>query len=108
LITGRIVDQRSIWRGSARSKIFSNLLRALNDCCVLKSSESMNKNLVLIATVSLVLGACERHPASQLPAEGEGAAKEQPEKTSETAEKPAAPQASPSGTPKTYFPQKNS
>ncbi|HZC59080.1 MAG TPA: hypothetical protein VE154_03730 [Chthoniobacterales bacterium] len=68
----------------------------------------MNKNLVLIATVSLVLGACERHPASQLPAEGEGAAKEQSEKTSESAQKQVAPQVSPSGTPKTYFPQNNS
>ena len=68
----------------------------------------MNKNLVLIATVSLVFGACERHPASQLPTEGEGAAKEQSEKTSESAQKQAAPQASPSGTPKTYFPQNNS
>jgi hypothetical protein len=75
---------------------------------VLKLPESMNKNLVLIATVSLVLGACERHPASQLPTEGGGAANEQSEKTSESAQKQAAPQASPSGTPKTYFPQNNS
>jgi hypothetical protein len=74
---------------------------------VLKLPESMNTNLVLIATVSLVLGACERHPASQLPTEGEGAAKEQSEKANETGEKQAAPQASPSGTPKTYFPQNN-
>ena len=36
----------------------------------------MKKYLVLIATVSLALGACERHPASQLPTEGEGVAKE--------------------------------
>jgi hypothetical protein len=75
---------------------------------VLKLAESMNKNLVLIATVSLVLGACERHPASQLPTEGEGGVKEQSEKTSETAEKQAVPQTSPSGTPKTYFPKSNS
>jgi hypothetical protein len=94
--------------GSFESKIFSNLLRALTDCCVLKLAELMKNNLVLIATVALVLGACERHPASQLPTEGEGAAKEQSEKTNESADKQATPQASPSGTPKTYFPQNNS
>jgi hypothetical protein len=67
----------------------------------------MKKNLVLIATVSLVLGACERHPASQLPTEGEGSAKEQSEKTNESPATQTTPQASPSGTPKTYFPQNN-
>src|ERR1700680_1360102 len=46
------------------------LLRAL------KLLTLMKKYLVLIATVSLVLGECERHPASQLPTEGEGVAKE--------------------------------
>jgi len=75
---------------------------------VLKLPELMKNNLVLIATVALVLGACERHPASQLPTEGEGAAKEQSEKTNESADKQTKPQASPSGTPKTYFPQNNS
>jgi hypothetical protein len=72
---------------------------------VLKLPELMKNNLVLIATVALVLGACERHPASQLPTEGEGSAKEQSEKTNESADKQATPQASPSGTPKTYFPK---
>ena len=38
----------------------------------------MKKFLLPIAVVSLALGACERHPASQLPTEGEGAAKEGP------------------------------
>jgi hypothetical protein len=65
----------------------------------------MKKNLILIAAVSLILGACERHPASQLPTEGEGSAKEQSEKTNESADKQPTPQPSPSGTPKTYFPQ---
>ena len=58
---------------------------------------------MLIATVSLAVGACERHPASQLPKEGEG--KEEPAKSGETQEKRPTPQTSPSGTPKTYFPQ---
>jgi hypothetical protein len=64
----------------------------------------MKKYLVLIATVSLALGACERHPASQLPTEGEGIAKEGTG-TSGAHEKRATPAPSPSGTPKTYFPQ---
>jgi hypothetical protein len=68
---------------------------------MLKLRASMKKNLFLIATVTLAFCACERHPASQLPAEGEGAAKEEPGKTTEVSEK----QATPSGTPKTYFPQ---
>jgi hypothetical protein len=66
---------------------------------------SMKKLLVLIATVSLALGACERHPASQLPTESEGVAKEGSVKPGATQEKPKTPIASPSGTPKTYFPQ---
>jgi hypothetical protein len=37
----------------------------------------MKNYLVLIAIVSLALCACERHPASQLPTEGEGVAKEE-------------------------------
>jgi len=65
----------------------------------------MKKNLILIATVTLAFCACERHPASQLPAEGEGAAKEKPGQTTEVSEKQAPPKATPSGTPKTYFPQ---
>jgi hypothetical protein len=65
----------------------------------------MKKNLILIATVTLAFCACERHPASQLPAEGEGPAKEKPSKTTEVSEKQATPQATASGTPKTYFPQ---
>jgi hypothetical protein len=63
----------------------------------------MKKYLVLIATASLAFGACERHPASQLPTEGEGIAKEG-SGTSDAA-KQATPVPSPSGTPKTYFPQ---
>jgi hypothetical protein len=70
--------------------------------CVLKLLTLMKKYLVLIATVSLILGACERHPASQLPREGEGVAKEG---SGATQEKQTTPEPSPSGTPKTYFPQ---
>jgi hypothetical protein len=65
----------------------------------------MKKLLVLIATVSLALGACERHPASQLPTESEGDAKEGSGKTEATQQTPKTPESSPSGTPKTYFPQ---
>ena len=65
----------------------------------------MKKYLMLIATVSLAVAACERHPASQLPKEGEGAGKEEPLKSGETQERQTPPQTSPSGTPKTYFPQ---
>ena len=49
----------------------------------------MKKFLVLIATVSLALGACERHPASQLPTESEGVAKEGSGKSDATQEKPS-------------------
>lgn len=72
---------------------------------VLKWRNSMKKYLVLIATMSLALGACERHPASQLPTEGEGIAKEGPGASGAAHEKQATPVPSPSGTPKTYFPQ---
>jgi hypothetical protein len=65
----------------------------------------MKKYLMLIATVSLALWACERHPASQLPKEGEGVGKEEPSKSGDTQEKRTTPETSPSGTPKTYFPQ---
>jgi hypothetical protein len=65
----------------------------------------MKKYLMLIASVSLAVGACERHPASQLPKEDEGVGKEEPAKSGETQEKRPTPQTSPSGTPKTYFPQ---
>jgi hypothetical protein len=72
---------------------------------VLKLHALMKKNLFLIATVTLAFCACERHPASQLPTEGEGAAKEESGKTTGASQKPASSEASPSGTPKTYFPQ---
>jgi hypothetical protein len=72
---------------------------------MLKLQALMKKNLFLIAVVMLAFCACERHPASQLPTEGEGAAKEEPGKSTGVSEKQASPQASPSGTPKTYFPQ---
>jgi hypothetical protein len=62
----------------------------------------MKKYLVLIATVSFAVGACERHPASQLSKEDEGVGKEGSETTQE---KQTTPKPSPSGTPKTYFPQ---
>jgi hypothetical protein len=65
----------------------------------------MKKYLVLIATLSLVLGACERHPASQLPTEDEGIAKTESGTSGATQEKKPTPEPSPRGTPKTYFPQ---
>jgi hypothetical protein len=68
----------------------------------------MKKYLVLIATVSLAFDACERHPASQLPTEGEGVAKEGSGTSGEAQEKQTTPKSSPSVTPKTYFPQNSS
>jgi hypothetical protein len=65
----------------------------------------MKKYLVLIATVSLAFGACERHPVSQLPTEGGDIAKEASGTSGGAHEKQATPVPSPSGTPKTYFPQ---
>jgi hypothetical protein len=65
----------------------------------------MKKLFVRIAILSLALGACERHPASQLPAEGEGVAKERSGTPGVRQKKQTNPAASPSGTPKTYFPQ---
>jgi hypothetical protein len=72
---------------------------------MLKLQALMKKNLFLIASVMLAFCACERHPASQLPAEGEGSAKEEAGKTTGPAQNQATSAASPSGTPKTYFPQ---
>jgi hypothetical protein len=80
-------------------------LRDLRDICVIQLPNSMKKYLMLIAIVSLAVGACERHPASQLPKEGEGVGKEESSKSGETREKQTKPETSPSGTPKTYFPQ---
>ena len=80
-------------------------LRDLRDICVIQLPNSMKKYLMLIATVSLAVAACERHPASQLPKYGEGVGKEEPSKSGETQEKQTKPETSPSGTPKTYFPQ---
>jgi hypothetical protein len=65
----------------------------------------MKKFLMLIATVSLAGGACERHPVSQLPRESQGVGQEEASKSGETREKQAKPETSPSGTPKRYFPQ---
>jgi hypothetical protein len=57
----------------------------------------MKKILLLIATISFACGACERHPADQLPKKEEGGAKEEPAKP---AESPASPKSSPETTPK--------
>jgi hypothetical protein len=65
----------------------------------------MKKYLVLIATASLALGACERHPASQLPTENEGGAQEESKTSGAPQEKQTTPEPSPSETPKAYFPQ---
>ena len=66
---------------------------------------SMKKFLILIATVSLVFGACERHPANQLPKEGEGVGNQETNKSREMPERQKKLETSPSGTPKRYFPQ---
>jgi hypothetical protein len=65
----------------------------------------MKKLLSLIAIVSLCFGSCERHPASQLPEEASGEPKKGAEKTAEPKTRESAVEASPSGTPKTYFPR---
>jgi hypothetical protein len=77
----------------------------LCDRCVLKLQNLMKKYLVLITTASLALGACERHPASQLPTENEGGAQEESKTSGATQEKQTAPEPSPTDTPKAYFPQ---
>ncbi len=64
----------------------------------------MKKYFLPIAILAFALGACERHPASQLSTEGE-AAKAAPEKSEAAEGKQSTPGPSPSGTPKTYFPQ---
>jgi hypothetical protein len=64
---------------------------------------SMKKFLTLIAIVSFGLGACERHPVSQLPKEDDS--KEGAAKSDESRSKESVPEASASGTPKTYFPR---
>jgi hypothetical protein len=65
----------------------------------------MKKYLLLIMTVSLVCGACERHPASQLKQEDEGAAKNESATSGHRQKQAATPEASPTGTPKTFFPR---
>jgi len=82
-----------------RGKIF--LIYFLSVPYLMDSQRSMKKFLTLVAMVSFGLGACERHPASQLPKEAES--KEGTAKSSESKASDSAPQAS--GTPKTYFPQ---
>jgi hypothetical protein len=59
----------------------------------------MKKILLLLTSFSLIFGACERHPVSQIPKSEGGEA----EKSDQTVE--ATPKAAPSGTPKTYFPK---
>jgi hypothetical protein len=57
----------------------------------------MKKILLLIATISFACGACERHPADQLPKKEEGGAKEE---TTKPAQSPEQPASSPSESPK--------
>jgi hypothetical protein len=57
----------------------------------------MKKILLLIATISFACGACERHPADQLPKKEEGGAKEEATKSAPSPEKPAS---SPAESPK--------
>jgi hypothetical protein len=64
---------------------------------------SMKKILTLISILSLGMAACERHPVSQLPQETE--TQEKTAKASQSKTTDSAPEASASGTPKTYFPQ---
>ena len=74
----------------------------LCELCVLKLRNSMKKFLVLITTISLapLVHANGTRPA-ELPPESEGVAKEGSTKPEAT----GTPEASPTGTPKTYFPQ---
>jgi hypothetical protein len=65
----------------------------------------MKKFLTLIAIVSLGFGACERHPVSHLPEEALGESKEVAVKPDASKSGESAAQASPRGTPKTYFPR---
>jgi hypothetical protein len=65
----------------------------------------MKKHLLLIMTVSLLCGACERHPASQLQKEDETAAKAESATSGQKQKQTATPEASPTGTPKTFFPR---
>jgi hypothetical protein len=65
----------------------------------------MKKFLTLIVIVALGFGACERHPVSQLPKEALGESKEGTVKSDESKSRESAAEASPSGTPKTYFPR---
>jgi hypothetical protein len=66
----------------------------------------MKKILLLIATISFAFGACERHPADQLPKKDEGGAKQEAAKPAESPEKQEAtkpaesPASSPAETPK--------
>jgi hypothetical protein len=71
---------------------------------VVQLQNLMKKYLVVITTLALALGACERHPASQLPKEEAGAAKDESAASGKKQEKQTTPEASPNGTPKTYFP----
>jgi hypothetical protein len=74
----------------------------------------MKKISVFLTVVTLGLAACERHPASQLAVGGggelgvrgeeRGGEKENNSSTT-TPERSPAPEASPVGTPKSYFPQ---
>jgi hypothetical protein len=65
----------------------------------------MKNFLKLIAIVSLGFASCERHPASQLPKEASEESKERAAKTDESKNREPVAEASPSGTPKTYFPK---
>jgi hypothetical protein len=65
----------------------------------------MKKYLVLIIIASLACGACERHPASQLSKEDAGVAKDESAGSGKRQKQQATPEASPSGTPKTFFPR---
>src|ERR1700726_1520299 len=88
----RSLSLSSIYSIIARSeeRILMTRRSFLCDLCVLQWQDLMKKYLVLIATVSLALGACERHPASQLPNE-EGVAKEGTEKSGPPEKKSATP-----------------
>jgi hypothetical protein len=60
----------------------------------------MKKIFGLIAAVSLIFAACERHPVSQIPKEGDD---KEAAKSDAAHDADASP--SPSGTPKTFFPK---
>jgi hypothetical protein len=68
----------------------------------MRQERVMKKLSFFCTAIALALAACERHPASQL--EEQGAGKENRSSAASPEQSPM-PEASPNGTPKSYFPQ---